>query len=94
MSFPSSPQIICIFNGFGIFLSANSPFSVSDFITSYLPLVLFPTLYAIGYFLYGRKAAVKPDQMDFVTGVRELEDAETPVERPTTILGKIWAVIA
>lgn len=87
-------MIICFFNGFGIFLAANAPFSTADFVTSYLPLVLFPILYAIGYFVYGRKAPVKPEQMDFVTGIKELIEAEDDYVKPTTFLGKVWSIIA
>lgn len=53
---------------------------VDGFITDYLPFVLFPILY-IGAKLYFRTPMVKPEDMDFVSGLKEIE-ADTYDEPP------------
>lgn len=48
--------------------------ATDTFITNYLPLVLFPILY-IGARFYYRGSIRKPHEMDFVTNIKEIEDA-------------------
>jgi yeast amino acid transporter len=52
----------------------------ADFVTNYLPLMLFPVLY-IGAKLWTRVPIVRADEMDFVTDLDKIE-AETYDEPP------------
>ncbi|KAI0669962.1 amino acid permease [Trametes maxima] len=70
--------LICFFSGWSVFLRGN--WDVALFITNYLPLALFPILY-IGAKLYYRTPSVKPENMDFITGLKEIE-ADTYDEPP------------
>lgn len=54
--------------------------ATDTFVTNYLPLALFPILY-IGAKLYFRTPMVRPEDMDFITGLAEIE-AETYDEPP------------
>lgn len=42
------------------------------FITNYMPLVVFPILY-FGAKFYFKESLKKPEEMDFVTNVEEIE---------------------
>jgi yeast amino acid transporter len=53
---------------------------MADFITSYLPLVTFPLLYA-GAWFWKRTRPVSASDMDFFTGIAEIE-AKTYDEPP------------
>ncbi|PWN25795.1 putative general amino acid permease [Jaminaea rosea] len=86
--------IVMFFSGFAYFLDANKPFSQSDFWTNYVPIPFFLVLFIGALIYYGRGSILRVDQIDFVTGLKELEDNEYEEEKPTTLWGKIWAVIA
>ena len=59
------------------------------FVTNYFPLMLFPVLY-LGAWLWTRQPFIKPRDMDFKTGLEEVE-AVTFDEPPPKNLGeKIW----
>ncbi|KAI0374233.1 amino acid permease [Pilatotrama ljubarskyi] len=70
--------IICFFSGWTVFLKGH--WATDTFITNYLPLALFPILY-IGAKLWNRTPLVRPEDMDFVTGLKEIE-ADTYDEPP------------
>nr|VWO96679.1 Amino acid permease family protein [Ganoderma boninense] len=70
--------VICFFSGWSVFLRGN--WATDSFVTNYLPFVLFPILY-IGAKLYFRTPMVKPEDMDFVSGLKEIE-ADTYDEPP------------
>ncbi|KAI0724489.1 amino acid permease [Cerioporus squamosus] len=62
--------LICFFSGFSVFIKGH--WATDTFVTNYLPFALFPVLY-IGAKLYFRVPLVKPEDMDFVTGLKEIE---------------------
>lgn len=62
--------LVCLFSGWKVFLKGN--WVVATFVTSYLPLVLFPILYT-GAKLWTRQPVLKPEEMDFVSGIAEVE---------------------
>jgi hypothetical protein len=66
------------FSGWSVFLSGN--WVTADFITSYLPLVAFPILY-VGARFWKRSRPVPASEMDFYTGIAEIE-ANTYDEPP------------
>jgi amino acid transporter len=70
--------VICLFSGWSVFLRGN--WTTADFVTNYLPLVMFPILYAAAKF-WTRAPAVRASEMDFYTGIAEIE-AETYDEPP------------
>jgi len=75
--------LLCFFAGWSTLLNGN--WVVATFITHYLPFVLFPILYAGAKFYYWRSGKrwqmVKPENMDFVTNIAEIE-AETYDDPP------------
>jgi len=70
--------LICLFSGWKVFLKGQ--WKTDTFVTNYLPLVLFPTLY-VGAKFFIRKPIVAPKDMDFVTNIAEIE-ADTYDEPP------------
>ena len=60
-------------SGWTVFLKGH--WATDTFITNYFPLVLFPILY-LGAKLYYKQPVAKPEEMDFVTNIAEIE-AET-----------------
>ncbi|KAF8219212.1 hypothetical protein L208DRAFT_1342217 [Tricholoma matsutake] len=62
--------LICFFSGWKVFLKGE--WVVATFVTNYLPFVLFPILYT-GAKLWTRCPVVKPEEMDFVSGIAEIE---------------------
>jgi len=70
--------LICIFSGWSVFLKGR--WASDTFVTNYFPLALFPILY-LGSNFYYKQPAVKPEEMDFVTNIAEIE-ADTYDEPP------------
>jgi amino acid transporter len=58
------------FSGWSVFLRGN--WAADAFVTNYLPLVLFPLMYIGAKFFY-REPVKKPEEMDFVTDIKEIE---------------------
>ena len=48
--------------------------AADTFVTNYLPFALFPILY-IGAKLYYKEPIKRPEEMDFITGIKEIEAA-------------------
>ncbi|PFH54652.1 hypothetical protein AMATHDRAFT_134256 [Amanita thiersii Skay4041] len=71
-------SFISLFSGWDVFLKGR--WKTDRFVTNYLPLVLFPILY-IGARLYYRQPAKRPHEMDFISGLKEIE-AHTYDEPP------------
>ncbi|KAJ7047679.1 amino acid permease [Mycena alexandri] len=73
--------VIAFFSGFATFLKGG--WLASDFVTNYLPLGLFPVLYAGAKFYYYKQGRpltwISPEEMDFVTNIAEIE-ADTQVQ--------------
>lgn len=73
-----SCAFICLFSGWQVFLKGK--WVAADFVTNYLPLMLFPVLY-IGAMFWKRVPPVKIQDMDFISGLDEIE-ADTYDEPP------------
>lgn len=86
--------VIIFFAGFDIFLAANAPFDHTLFITTYLPAILAIVLFIGAWIYYGKDSMITLEQIDFVTGVKEIIEAEYEPEKPTTIWGKFWNWVA
>jgi len=76
--------IICLFSGWEVFLHGN--WDTATFITSYLPVVMFPILY-FGARYWKRTVLVKTSEMDFLTGVAEIEPDPLP---PKNMVEAFW----
>ncbi|KAH6917201.1 amino acid transporter [Coprinopsis sp. MPI-PUGE-AT-0042] len=65
--------LICLLCGWSVFLKNN--WNTTFFVTNYLPLALFPFLYFGAKFFYRKKPTVRPEDMDFVSDLDEIEAA-------------------
>jgi amino acid transporter len=81
---------ILFFSSWNVFLKGK--WSAADFITNYLPLMLFPVLW-IGTKLIKRTKFVRAEDMDFYEGLEQVEAESWDEPPPTSIGGKIWAAI-
>lgn len=75
------------FNGWSVFLKGK--WDTPTFVTSYLPFILFPILYLAANFYY-RIPPVKPEDMDFVTDIAQIEADEEPETPPKNKLDAFW----
>lgn len=80
--------VICFFSGWAVFLKGN--WATDTFVTNYLPLMLFPVLY-IGSYLWHREGFRKPEDMDFKTGLAEVEAASYDEPPPRNWVERVWA---
>ena len=86
-----STVIITFFKGFDTFLPWNTP----NFITNYIAIPVFFTLW-IGYKLMYKTKQLKPTEVDLVTGLRRIDEeeqkflAEEAAKGPRTRWQKIW----
>ncbi|KAJ7499235.1 amino acid permease [Mycena latifolia] len=85
--------IICFFSGWATFLKGN--WVVADFVTNYLPLALFPLLYAGAKFYYYKKGAAwgwkAYEDLDYVTDIAEIEADTYDEPPPKNKLEAFWA---
>ncbi|ORY78626.1 AAT family amino acid transporter [Protomyces lactucae-debilis] len=63
-------SVITLFNGFWVFLSGN--WSATNFITSYIGIVIFAALY-LGYKLWRKTSIIPLNKVDLVTGRMDLD---------------------
>ncbi|CEL56780.1 Dicarboxylic amino acid permease OS=Saccharomyces cerevisiae (strain ATCC 204508 / S288c) GN=DIP5 PE=1 SV=1 [Rhizoctonia solani AG-1 IB] len=80
--------IICFFSGWKVFLKGN--WAVDTFVTNYIPLVLFPILYIGAKFVH-RQPMPKPLEMDFYSGIAEIEADTYDEPPPKNAWEKFWA---
>jgi amino acid transporter len=80
--------VICFFSGFGVFLKGG--WNTADFVTNYLPFILFPILY-IGAKVWTRVPVIKAAEMDFKSGLEQIEADSYDEPPPTNAIGKFWA---
>ncbi|KAI0936272.1 hypothetical protein AcV5_004452 [Taiwanofungus camphoratus] len=78
---------ICFFSGWAVFLKGN--WVTATFVTSYLPLVLFPILY-IGAKLWTRAPVVPIHEMDFITGLKQVEADSYDEPPPRNWVERVW----
>ncbi|KAN0125126.1 amino acid permease [Russula decolorans] len=79
--------IICMFSGWQVFLRGN--WTTADFITSYLPLVVFPILY-VGARFWKRSRPVSASDMDFYTDIAEIESNTYEEPPPKNRVEAFW----
>ncbi|EIM89892.1 dicarbixylic amino acid permease [Stereum hirsutum FP-91666 SS1] len=83
--------IITLFKGFDTFL----PFTKDTFVTSYIGIPVFILLWA-GYKVWYKTDLIKPEDVDLVTGKREIDEEEKAFNLaqesrgPRTIWQKLW----
>jgi len=80
--------LVCITSGWEVFLRGS--WATDTFVTNYLPLVLFPIMY-FGARFYYKKGPVKPEDMDFVSGIAEIEADSYDEPPPRNMVERIWA---
>ncbi|KAG8774569.1 hypothetical protein FRC12_001910 [Ceratobasidium sp. 428] len=78
---------VCLLSGWQLFL--RDGWATDAFVTDYLPLVIFPTLYIIGRVLH-RQALVNLHEMDFKTGVDEAIADSYDESPPKNVWEKFW----
>jgi len=78
---------ICIMSGWNVFLKGN--WATDVFVTNYLPLVLFPIFFAIAR-VWRRTKFVKPEDMDFQSGLAEVEAASYDEPPPRNWVEAFW----
>ncbi|KAJ7122736.1 amino acid permease/ SLC12A domain-containing protein [Mycena epipterygia] len=85
--------IICFFSGWATFLKGN--WVVANFVTNYLPFVLFPILYAGAKYYYWRTGKgwrwTPVEDLDFVTDIAEIEADTYDDPPPKNKLEAFWA---
>lgn len=81
-------SIILFFSGFTVFLKGR--WKVGDFVTTYIPLWLFPLLW-VGYKLVTKAKFVRADDMDFHTGLAEVEADCYEEPPPRNFIERFWS---
>ncbi|TCD66321.1 hypothetical protein EIP91_001470 [Steccherinum ochraceum] len=78
---------VCIMSGWNVFLRGH--WATDTFITNYLPLALFPFLFVFARW-WRRSRLVTPQEMDFKTGLAEVEAASYEEPPPRNWAEKVW----
>lgn len=60
------------------------------FVTNYLPFALFPILYIGAKFWY-KDPIKRPEEMDFISGIKEIESESWDEPPPANVWEKFWA---
>ncbi|KAJ3870099.1 amino acid permease/ SLC12A domain-containing protein [Lentinula novae-zelandiae] len=79
--------LFCVFSGFDVFLKGE--WDTATFVTTYLPLALFPVLY-VGAKMYYRQPIIKPQDMDFISNIAEIEAEDYDEPPPKNKLEAFW----
>ncbi|KAF8313222.1 amino acid permease [Clavulina sp. PMI_390] len=91
-----STIVIGFFSGFSVFLKDDWIFlkddwSTAKFVTNYIPYILFPMLYLFArYFMYRDAPPVAASDMDFVSGIAEIEAESYEEDPPKTVVERVW----
>jgi len=80
--------LISLVCGFQFFLRGG--WNTSGFITLYLSFILFFIFYIIGMLVY-RARIIRPEDMDFITGIKEIEADSFDEPPPKNWMEKFWA---
>lgn len=83
--------IIIVFNGYEVFTNGN--WSTEDFITAYIGIPIYFTLYLF-WKIFKRTKPVKPEEADIWTGKAAIDAVVWPEEVPKNVIEKIWFWIA
>ncbi|KAH9944440.1 amino acid permease [Epithele typhae] len=79
--------LICFFSGWAVFLKGH--WATDTFVTNYLPFALFPILY-VGAKFWFRTPMVKYEDMDFISGLKEIEADTYDEPPPRNALERFW----
>ncbi|KAI9567933.1 amino acid permease [Boletus coccyginus] len=79
--------LVLFFSGWDVFLKHN--WSVSRFLTNYIPIILFPILYVAAKFIM-RVPTISADKMDFVANVAEFEAMTYDEPLPRNKVEAFW----
>ncbi|ORX57590.1 amino acid transporter [Hesseltinella vesiculosa] len=79
--------IVLLFGGFQVFL--HNHWDTATFVTTYLPLPVAPLLY-FGYKFVKKTKTIAPSEMDFYSGLAEIEKLAEQEARPTTLMGQFF----
>jgi len=82
--------VICLFSGFNLFIKGG--WDTAGFITQYLSLLTFFLLYGVGKYLH-RKPIVSTLDMDFQTGLAEIEADTYDEPPPRNAAEKFWQAL-
>ncbi|KAI5120929.1 hypothetical protein M0805_002909 [Coniferiporia weirii] len=80
--------VVCFFSGSSVFYTDN--WATDTFVTNYLPLMLFPVLY-VGARIWFRCTPVRASEMDFVSGLKEIEMDIYDEPKPRNWVERFWA---
>ncbi|KIJ15769.1 amino acid-polyamine-Organocation superfamily protein [Paxillus involutus ATCC 200175] len=78
---------VLLFSGWEVFLKGN--WSNATFVTTYFPVMFFPTLYVLAK-LVTRVPVIKPEDMDFVSGLDEIEALTYDDPPPKNWMEAFW----
>ncbi|CCL98194.1 uncharacterized protein FIBRA_00188 [Fibroporia radiculosa] len=81
---------VCFFSGFSVFLKGG--WNTGTFVTNYLPMIMFPVLYLGKRFWCGIRL-VRPEDMDFKTGLSEVLAASYEEPPPRNWVERIWTTL-
>lgn len=79
--------LVCITSGWRVFLRHN--WATDTFVTNYIPLALFPTLYT-GARLYYKRGPVKPKDMDFTSDIDQIIADSSDEPPPKNKVEAFW----
>ncbi|KXN89850.1 Dicarboxylic amino acid permease [Leucoagaricus sp. SymC.cos] len=79
--------LICITSGWKVFLRGH--WMTDQFVTNYIPLILFPILY-VGARIYYRQGPIKAKDMDFVSNLAEIEAESYDDPPPRNKIEAFW----
>ncbi|KAF8313221.1 hypothetical protein DL93DRAFT_2167944 [Clavulina sp. PMI_390] len=89
LAISTMPLPSLLFSGFSVFLKDN--WDTANFITNYIPYILSPLLYLFGrYVMYRGAPPVAASEMDFVSGIAEIEADSYEEEPPKSLVEKLW----
>ncbi|KAJ3552067.1 hypothetical protein NM688_g4353 [Phlebia brevispora] len=80
--------VVNFFSGFSVFL--KDEWASDVFVTNYFPLMLFPVLY-VGSRIWTKQGFIPPRDMDFITGLAEVEAASYDEPPPRNWVERVWA---
>jgi amino acid transporter len=82
--------VICLFSGFSVFLKDN--WDTPTFVTNYIPLMIAPILF-LGATIVLKAKFIKAEDMDFVTGLAQIEAESYDEPKPRNLWEAFWAKI-